>query len=475
MASALSLDSFPADLRSERRWVTWRYEERRGKTTKRPLQSTTEPDAWLSASEGCYYVDRNGLDGVGFVVGNGVVGIDLDGCIDADGTLHEIGRDAITTLGTYAEKSPSGRGLHLLIRGTIERPRKLSARGGVPGREVYDGRKGSARFFTVTGDRLGSHTRLAEGPLAQAALDAFIAKWFHERPQSAVLGDDAAGEEDALDDTRLLQVMFGAKDGALWRKVFHGDYSRYPSQSEADLALCGKLRFYTHAKPAQIDRLFRKSGLMRPKWSEQHGDQTYGERTIATAISKGGPCYVARSVNDRRKSCEAKERKAYGNCPLWWAVQLKGAGELAIRVLWIIASYADTKGEAFPSVETIAVHARVSERRVKAAIARLKALGILASTYRPRRSNLYQLALRVPETITHDATGQGAPRVTESGRLGCSSHGTVTNQEATIYKHRGRRAPSSKKNLCGPSTNLRNRLLISRRSSFSRTPVFRPP
>jgi hypothetical protein len=120
-------------------------------------------------------------------------------------------------------------------------------------------------------------------------------------------------------------------------------------------------------------------------------------------------------------------------------VQLKGAGELAIRVLWIITSYADAKGEAFPSVETIALHARVSERRVKVAIAKLKALGILASTYRPRRSNLYQLALRVPETITHDATHREAPRVTEPGHLGCPPDGTVTNQELTTNKHRRER------------------------------------
>jgi len=430
VARVPNLDGFPAELRSQRRWVAWRYVTRYGKTTKKPLQSVAKPSAWLSVAQACDFVARGAADGVGIVLGDGVVGIDLDGCFGADGALHEMAREAIA-LGTYVERSPSRRGLHCLIRATISRSRKIGARGDVPGREVYDG----GRYFTVTGDRIGSAMHVATGPLAQVALDAYIAKWFPKKPDSveAIRANDDAV---ALDDGRVLQVMFGATDGANWRTLFDGDHSRYPSQSEADLGLCGKLRFFTRANAVQMDRLFRLSGLMRSKWDERHGTQTYGERTIATAISKGGPCYVPRSASNRRDSCEAKERKAYGKCPLWWVVQLKGAGELAIRVLWIITSYADPRGEAFPSVETIALHARVSERRVRAAIAKLKALGILASTYRPRRSNLYQLALRVPETITHDATHREAPRVTEPGHLGCPSLGTVTNQELTTNKHR---------------------------------------
>ena len=54
--------------------------------------------------------------------------------------------------------------------------------------------------------------------------------------------------------------------------------------SEADLALCLMLAFWARRDRGQIDRLFRSSGLMRPKWDEKHGDRTYGESTIATAL-----------------------------------------------------------------------------------------------------------------------------------------------------------------------------------------------
>ena len=48
---------------------------------------------------------------------------------------------------------------------------------------------------------------------------------------------------------------------------------------------CSPLAFYTK-DAAQIDRLFRRSGLMRAKWDEQHGEQTYGATTIAKALAK---------------------------------------------------------------------------------------------------------------------------------------------------------------------------------------------
>jgi putative DNA primase/helicase len=45
------------------------------------------------------------------------------------------------------------------------------------------------------------------------------------------------------------------------------------------------LAFWTQDS-AQIDRLFQQSGLMRAKWDEQHGEMTYGERTIQEALAR---------------------------------------------------------------------------------------------------------------------------------------------------------------------------------------------
>jgi hypothetical protein len=69
-----------------------------------------------------------------------------------------------------------------------------------------------------------------------------------------------------------------------YRKLFQGDWSEYPSQSEADLAFAGFLAGKELTED-QADLVFRSAGLYREKWDEQRGNSTYGEMTIAKAYS----------------------------------------------------------------------------------------------------------------------------------------------------------------------------------------------
>ncbi len=88
------------------------------------------------------------------------------------------------------------------------------------------------------------------------------------------------------------------KIGRLWS----GDYKDYPSQSEADLALCRLLAFYTNCDAGEIDRLFRESGLYRPKWDEPHfaGGKTYGQATIEKAVSSADERYARHGQSSNR-------------------------------------------------------------------------------------------------------------------------------------------------------------------------------
>ena len=63
-------------------------------------------------------------------------------------------------------------------------------------------------------------------------------------------------------------------------RLWGGDASGYGSDpSRADLALCSRLARHT-GDAAQVDRLFRRSGLYRPKWERSD----YRERTLARAL-----------------------------------------------------------------------------------------------------------------------------------------------------------------------------------------------
>lgn len=386
MANAPNLDRFPADLKALRRWVSWRYVRRGTRMTKRPLQSTTRPCAWLASSEACDLVARGEADGVGFVLGEGVLCSDLDNCIGLTGTLHEIAKDAMA-LATYIEQSPSGRGLHIWIRARISRSRNIGPHDGVPRHEIYDGRAGSTRFVTVTGNRIGDASELRSGSEAQAALDAFVAKWFPDRDGHVPPNAEGESGGQVLSDDAILQLMFAARNGARSRSLFEGDCSGYGSHSEADLALCGRLRFFTRADPAQIDRLFRRSGLMRPKWDERRGNETYGERTIAKALATGGRLYRDPCV---RYIAGVPERQFGKVHPSVLAV-LGRLTKTDILTYVGVALHANETGECFPSAARVAGLFGSTREHVQASIGTLGRAGLLSATKRRGNSSIFQL------------------------------------------------------------------------------------
>ena len=91
-----------------------------------------------------------------------------------------------------------------------------------------------------------------------------------------------------MDDDQIITKCQQAKNADKFQALYNGDITGYPSQSEADLALCSILAFNTR-NYAQIDRLFRHSGLYRDKWDKFHGKYTYGSMTIQKAIVETTP------------------------------------------------------------------------------------------------------------------------------------------------------------------------------------------
>ena len=91
-------------------------------------------------------VSRGDFDGVGFAFlpGDGLIGIDLDGMIDPEsGEVSERCANIIAACETYTEYSPSGKGVHIIGLGHIER----SVKSNDIGVEMFCG----SQFFTFTG------------------------------------------------------------------------------------------------------------------------------------------------------------------------------------------------------------------------------------------------------------------------------------------------------------------------------------
>ena len=295
---SVNVGAIPQELRDLPQWVIWRLVQRNGKSkpTKVPINpitslaaSTTDRTTWVPFDEALAAHLSGQGHGIGFVFApdDPYTGIDLDECYDDAGDLAEWAQDLVTRFDSYTELSPSGRGLHLIIRASL--PERGRRRGSI---EMYS----EGRYFTMTGALLeGASSVIAERP---EILDAVYKEVFAEgdnqwtSQQAPIAPPNIEGDDDLI--TRACE----AKNGANFQKLWQGDWSDYGSQSEADLALCRNLHFWTSGDPHRMDRLFRQSKLYRDKWDEMHGKQTYGEMTVAKACS--GPVIdPAKSTNPK--------------------------------------------------------------------------------------------------------------------------------------------------------------------------------
>jgi hypothetical protein len=202
----VNVDAVPVELRERAQWVVWRSERRSdGKWTKVPYRavdahtkaSATNPHTW-APFERALAVPAADAQGVGFVFSaeDPYTGVDFDDCIDVTtGELHPAVAEILEALGGYQERSPSGRGIHAIVIGTVPGDRHKTADtpwGGMF--EIYD----RGRYFTVTGDGSGVPVE------SQEQVDALYVRMWGEpssngaRPEPEPEPDGPARELTAL-------------------------------------------------------------------------------------------------------------------------------------------------------------------------------------------------------------------------------------------------------------------------------------
>lgn len=307
--------TIPLKLRGFRNWVLWRYKlDERGRWTKVPYHAkyssrnarSNDSTTWSTydvALSG--YQNTSDIDGIGFVTSenNHIVGIDLDHCIEDTGEIEPWAQEIVDLLNSYAEISPSGHGLRIFVIGKIPGTRRRN--GNI---EAYD----ENHYLTVTGHHLpNTPTDIQD---RQEQLNFFAEKYLAEdkKPEQV----NTPGQPCLADD----EVLEKAKNDKKFQKLFKGDWSDYPSQSEGDLAFADKTAFYTRKNPDQMDRLFRRSELMRPKWDEMHGNKTYGQMTIEKACLKCNETYK-RSANPAELGDGEDGRKSQADILIKLAVE----------------------------------------------------------------------------------------------------------------------------------------------------------
>jgi|GEM_PF-2716441 len=290
----------PSELRDANAWLGFKYETRPGSKRRKkiPIDPETGERAdprdgasWATFEQALVACERRRLDAIGYALmaADNITGLDLDDCRDPHtGKIDEWAQEIISQLDSYTEITVSGTGLRVFVRGKWHYDAHRVEKLGIHGEahlEIY-----SEWFFAVTGDHLDGTPRTIN---RRADVISSLHSRFFSAPKSSRLSTIRSVRTTIDNDDALIEKACSAENGEKFQQLWEGNWESYPSESEADIALCGQLAFWTGCDKERMDTLFRLSGRFRPKWDEKHfaaGD-TYGEHTLRVAIDNSTATY----------------------------------------------------------------------------------------------------------------------------------------------------------------------------------------
>ena len=287
----------PQAMRAFNNWVLFKIEERGGKKTKPPYQTdgrrakANDSGTWstFAAVADVMKIQPGRYDGIGFQFDNSpFTGIDIDHCIDEQGNLSDLAKDVLAAAGSYAEYSPSGHGLHIIVKGKLKDRR--GGKNASLGLEIYDG----GRYFTMTGQALPKYEHISNNIEAvykiydKYQVGAGKQSQRREQTRPAPIPSPVADDSASV----IIERIRKSKQGALFSSLFDsGDMSRYGGdESAADMALMNILAFWCGDDAQKLEAIFSMSALAsREKWQKR---PDYRQRTIQKALKdRNGATY----------------------------------------------------------------------------------------------------------------------------------------------------------------------------------------
>lgn len=311
----------PEELKQLRQWVIWCEEIRDNKPTKIPYQingqtaKSNDAATWtdFQTAAHTYQIQRVQANGIGFVFSptDPYCGIDLDDCIDENQNIKTWAKpivDKLTSVG-YGEVSPSGYGIKFWTRAQLPDDTKhkvyvttdgiVCPQGNNTAGEIeaYD----TVRYFTITGK--GKYS-IRDG---QHVIEWLYEKYLKPQPKPYQAQNHKQVSQNLSNDG-IIEKIRQSRQCHKFEALMHGNTTGYGSESEADIALCAVIAFWTQDINT-IDTIFRQSELMRPKWDEKHraDGATYGQMTIEAAIANQTQTYTPRK---RKYTGQARARIA---------------------------------------------------------------------------------------------------------------------------------------------------------------------
>jgi putative DNA primase/helicase len=284
------------EIKEKGRFCLWRYEERQGRRTKVPYQlsgmrvSSKNIQHFTSFEEALKVAPQ--YDGIGMGVLSPFAAVDIDDCVK-EGKRSELAEDVIKTLDSYTEYSPSGKGVRIIFKVqnfSFDKSRYYINNQKI-GLEIY-APDATNRFVTLTGNTICAKEPEYRDEKLQLLLERYMKRDpFLSSPQLTIPGS-------YLEDESVIQKAQKSRQKDKFLRLWQGDISGYASPSEADLALASILAFWCGGDIKQMDRLFRKSGLMRDKWQREDYRIFTLERAIKSCTSFYRPVRISSATED---------------------------------------------------------------------------------------------------------------------------------------------------------------------------------
>lgn len=307
---------------------------RPGKKSKQPcdyrtgtVTSALNPDNWTSYETAAQCAQQRGQGwGVGFVLTpeSHLACVDLDGCLGADGQLSQVAQEAISMLpGAAVERSVSGTGLHIWCSYSELYPHKNRGNGvelytekrfialGTPMSE-YEGGGATADCTMGLGGLIGLHllpdlnTNARGGVVTEQEWTTEpVLEWHGPVDDDELIrrAMQSQSASNAFGGKASFRNLWEGNADALGRAYPDGTSAGRPyDASSVDAALAQHLAFWTGKNCDRIERLMRKSALVRDKWNDHPA--YLRELTVIKAVA-----ICDQVCNDKRHVEEAKRRQ----------------------------------------------------------------------------------------------------------------------------------------------------------------------
>lgn len=275
----------PAEMQAYPHWVVWRYEQRGdGKPTKVPYDAKTgekaavdNPSTWSTFDTIGLALQSGQWNGAGFVFtkNDPFAGVDLD--VAEGAAPSDVQQFIYGKLNSYAELSPSGRGVHIIVKGEVPKGRNSQELGV----EVYSW----GRFFTVTGNTVNPIAIQDRATSVRELWDEIGGVFTDETAGPLVIENPAVIADDAL----VARICASGKNNAYFNWTAAFDWS------EAYRSVLGAACLFS-SDEAQIARVILNSPLVTR--APAHGGETRPKRVARLWAKEYG--YAARQGDVER-------------------------------------------------------------------------------------------------------------------------------------------------------------------------------